>query len=220
MNAQPKHQLEPGPSEIGTVADGGYLVSDATLAFLGDGNIKEGRAYLRSMIADERPRKTESGPAIKPVNVRIAGPEDEAQIVALIIEDLSRTISKWAPIAPDRILEHVQNGTRQKGGIVGVIESDGRIVACTVLGIAQPAHSNVWYLHEIWNIVHRHHRKSTYARDLIDFCKWCSDEWTRNFGFAVYVIIAVNAVRDPRWVLRFFRRYLRQIGGTFIYPSV
>lgn len=219
MNAQLKIQPVDN-SAMGHVVPEGYLVSNEALEILGDGDVKSGRATLRLMIADEREIGPKKGPTMRPTSVRTAEPEDEAAVVALLIEDISRTQRKWAAIAPDKILQHVQFGTRREGGIVGVIEEDDRIVACTVLAPAQPAWSKIYYLQEIFNVVHRDYRRSRHGQDLIEFGNWCADDMTRGFGYPVHLVVHVNTLHNVRKKLRFYRRWMTQIGATFIYPTI
>lgn len=221
MNAQASLQLVPESADVGTATADGYFVSNEQLKRLGNGDIKAGRRLLRMMMADERETAPHVGPTAKPDTVQIATPVDEPEVLALVIENLSRNGPRWAPIDPKRVLDCIQNGTQQKrGGIVGVIRTSGKIVATTVLGIGQPAHSQTYFINEIFNVVHHEHRRSRHAQDLVMFGCWCSDTWTREFGYPVHLVAGVNTANNVREKLRFFSRYMTQIGGTFIYPTV
>lgn len=219
MNAQPSLKLVP-EADVGTTTPEGYFVSNEQLKRLGGGDVKAGRRWLRMLMADERETEAHAGPTAKPETVAIATAADEPEILALIIENISRSGPRWAPIDPKRVLDHIQIGTSRRGGIVGVIREHGKIVAATVLVPSQPAHSQAYYIHEVFNVVHHEHRRSKHAHDLVTFGCWCSDEWTRNFGYPVHLVAAVNTLVNVREKIRFFRRFMTQLGATFVYPTV
>lgn len=220
MNVQAKVTA---PTEAGhSLENGDYVVKAETLRYLGDGDIKQGRRNLRLLIADEREQRVHKRPTDRPTTVRLAKQEDEVGVLALVLDDLSRNPQQsWAPTESDRVLEFIQSGTRLKGGIVGVIDGDdGLPVATTVMILQQPGHSKAWYLFELWNVVHPNHRRSRHAEDLLKFSFWCSDEWTRKFGYPIHYVAQVNSLEYLPEKLRFFRRRMTQVGGTFIYPTI
>lgn len=220
MNAQKKVTSQEA-NEVGTpLPNGDYLVSAAALEKLGNGDLKAGRRWLRLLMADEREPVVNRGPSKKPASVRVANIHDEVAVLALLLEHLHMTVPKWCPIDPEMVLDNIQRGTRNQLGIVGVIEEGGVIVACTVLAATQPAYSRAYYIHEVFNVVHRDHRKSRHGEDLVDFGNWCSDEWTRQFGYPVHIISMIHTLSRVREKLRFYRRKMTQIGATFIYPHV
>lgn len=221
MNALKK--IDTGDSSTerdGPTPDGGYLISAESVRDLGDGDPKVGRKRLRMFMADEREPKMHAGPTKRPETVRIATEADELGVLTLLIKICSMETVSWAPVSPDRILDFVRRGTRQTGGVVGVIDGeDGKPVAVTVMFATQPAHSLTYYIHEVFNAVHPDHRNGPHAKDLLDFGKWLSDEWTAKFGYRVSLVSQVNSGYRVREKIRFFRRHMTQIGAVFVYPT-
>lgn len=205
---------------MGKTVDGGMLISDEALMRLGNGDPKYGRKLLRMFMADEQEPKRHIGPTAAPPNVRYATEEDEFGILTLLLEDISRSVPKSVPIDEEVILDHVQRGTRAKGGIVGVIDGpEGFPIAATVIMMAQSAYSRMYYLQEIFNVVHRDFRRSNFGQQLIDYGCWCSDEMTRKFGYQVPIVSPVNTMDRVREKIRFYRRHMTQVGANFIYPT-
>lgn len=230
MNAQPQLKIVDdgrAPPHMITVPADSYVVTPDRLREFDpiEHDVKQGRRWLRMLIADETHAEQHpiKRPTPRPHTVEFATPEDEAEVVALILEDTSRQVPGWVQLDAGRILEHVQLGTQRRGGIVGVIKEDGHVVGTIVLVNLQPAFSLMYYIQEIFHVVHRNHRRSNHARDLVNFAKWCSDEMTREFGYPVnlhYVVTAEPNAWNWRKKIWFFRRLLMQCGATFVYPCV
>lgn len=221
MNAIKKLDTsEPSVDRDGPTPEGGYFIGAESVRDLGDGDPKIGRKRLRMFMADERDPKVHLGPTSKPAAVRFATQDDELAVLTLLIKTCSMETISWAPISADRILYHVQLGTRQQGGVVGVIDGpDGKPIGATVMIAAQPAHSLTYYIHEVFNAVHPDHRTGTHASDLLEFGKWLSDEWTAKFGYRVCLLSAVHSRSRIREKIRFFRRHMTQVGAAFLYPT-
>lgn len=218
--------LPPDPDPIGQITGEGYLVSDETLARLGNGDVKRGRRELRMMLADTREPKVHVGPTDYPTRadgsrtVRFAGPADEQAILALVLLDHAENAAEIAPLDEDRILEHIRAGTEKKGGILGVVDGpDGTPVGTVCLMPYQWWFSKAYCVQEIWNFVHPDHRRSNHAADLIQFTKWVSDEWTRQFGYRVFTLTGVTATKRVREKIRLYRRVLTPVGAFFVYPT-
>jgi|SRR5581483_2193015 len=203
----------------GRIGERGYLVGDDTLAELGDGDVRLGRKRLRLMIADARKQQPIVGPTEKPSNVRIATEADEAAVLRLLIEEVQEHGERVAPIDPDRLLQHIQVGTRRQGGIVGVIDGPGAPVGCSVIVPQQWAWSQQWHLCELFLYVAPEWRHSRFAADLIKFGSWCSDFMSTKSGNRVYLLTGVMTTSMVKEKIRLYRRHANLAGAITVYPQ-
>lgn len=210
----------PLPAEIGTTQpDGGLYLSVEDLKRLGQGDPKNGRRWVRMAMADEMEPRVQVSPTERPASIRVADEKDELHVLAMLIQHLRRTAGHILPIDPQRVLDHIQLGTRQRGGVVGVIDGpEGTPVAVTVMMPAQSAVSQAYHIQVVFNFVHQDHRRSRHGEDLVKFERWCSDEWSRNFGYPVPVVHTLHTEDNLREKTRFYRRWMNQIGAVFAYP--
>lgn len=199
--------------------DGSMLVSVEALARFGGGDAKRGRADLRFMLAAERESPVYAGPTARPQSVRMAVPEDEDALLALMMDDLHANAEHMAVIDEERVMLHIQAGTRKRGGIVGVIGPIGSPVACVILAPFQPWWSNAWWLQEVANYVHPDHRRSGHVDDLLDFIKWVSDAQTKGFGYQVPVLCGVLGAWRVRTKMALYARKFWTAGIACIYPA-
>lgn len=213
-------ETKPEKDDTGIVLpDGSMVVTPDMLARLGHGDVKQGRRTLRLMLADEREPKLIKGPTEKPPSVRMAVEEDEAAVLELLVLWWNEHAKEIAPIAVDQMLEDIQTGTRQRLGFVGVVDGpDGVPVACIVMVPARWSFSRQWFIREVYTFVHPEHRRSRHAEDLVQFAKWCADEWTRQFGYRIYLVVSVLTHDRIAPKIRFFRRFITQMGAGFMYP--
>lgn len=206
------------------IPEGSYVIEPDILKRLGDGDIKQGRRMLRQMIMDVREPKRIKGPTEKPLSVRVATVDDEIAVFDLLTLWYREHASNVAPLAPDRLADDIQRCTRStpekpKGGIVGVVDdADGNPVGVILMVLAQWSFSNAWFIRELYTFVHPDHRKSRHAQDLVQFAKWCADEWSRQFGYQMYVAVSVLTQDHIAPKIRFFRRFLTLMGAGFLYP--
>lgn len=197
----------------------GVTITAEQLRRLGDGNEREGFRYLRSMIAAETERKTAAGSTSWPRTVRLAQPEDEQKIVDTLMVDVMENAAHIAPPSPARILTHVQAGTRQKGGWVGVIDApDGSIAAVVVLNLFQWWWSEHYYIGEVVMFVRPEYRRSRYADDLLDFQKWFAERMTAECKRPVYLFCGVLGTRRLRSKLLLYWRRFTEVGRGYLYP--
>src|SRR6185437_9324372 len=120
---------------MGSIVDGGFLVSNEQLIRLGNGDLKKGRKVLRMLIADEREQKVHKGPVEKPANVRIATEADEQNAYDLLMVDLKENALGVAPVDPETLMTNIKRGTRREGNIVAMIDGpNGKPVGILVLG--------------------------------------------------------------------------------------
>lgn len=202
------------------LADDSLLISAEELARFGNGDPKRGRRELRLILEAEKDHVIHNGPVEKPKSVRIAGPQDEAILMELLLQDLRENAERIAPIDEGRVLGHVQAGTRQMGGIVGVIDGpNGRPVALCILIPVQWWWSRSYYIQDVVNYVHPDHRASRHIHDLIQFERWIADEWSKKFGYRIYLLCGVLGFKRFKEKLIIFKRKFFQAGAAFLYPS-
>lgn len=209
--------LPPKPTESG------YLVKNDVLERLGDGDIKRGRRTLRQMIMGAREPRRIKGPTEKPATVRIATIDDEQDAFDLLVLWHEEHAGTFAPLAPDKIAADIQKGTRlvdgKPLGIVALVDDDeGTPVGIIVLVLAQWSFSNQWFINEMYTFVHPDHRKSRHAEHLVQFAKWATDEWSRQFGYQMHLVISVLTQDHIAPKVRFFGRFLTFMGAGFMYP--
>lgn len=202
-----------------TMPDGSMVIPPDKLARFGNGDIEAGRRELRLLLEVENDREVRVGPATKPASVRIATEADEPAIMELLLADVAENAARIAVVDPDRILMHVQLGTRLAGGITAVIDGPaGKPVAVCVLYPQQWWWSREWYFQEVVNFVHPEHRKSRHIHDLIAFERWIADAQSVGFGHRVYVLMGVLGLNRVREKAILYRRKMRQVGWAFMYP--
>jgi len=195
----------------------GAVITAEQLTRLGHGDRDEGLRQLRLIIACEGERKVSKGPTARPGNVRVAGREDEAPILARLLEDVAENAAHIAPPCEASIRAYLNTSSRRS--IVGVIDGDdGRPAAICVLIGAQWWWSDHWYLMEVCNYVHPDYRRSSYIDDIIDFERWLSDQWSEQYGYRVYLMAGVMGTRRLRAKIAMYWRRMTEVGRAFLYP--
>jgi hypothetical protein len=219
MNALTPHERDEA-EPIGTnMPDGSLLITPDQLARLGAGDAKRGKRELRLILAAERDHTIHNGPTVRPPSVRIAGPADEKPLFDLLMLDLNESARDVAVISEERVLAHIRAGTRRKGGIVGVIDGPGVPVAVTILLPYQWWWSNSHYIQEVVTFVHPDHRRSRHINDLIDFGRWVTEQWSKSFGYKLFMLCGVLGTKRVREKAILYRRRFAQVGAAFLYPS-
>ena len=203
-----------------TNLDGSMVVTAEQLARFGNGDAHAGRRELRLLLELEREGPVLSGPTRRPDSVRIGIASDEQALLDLALMDLRENAAHIAPIDEEKVLRHIQSGTRRRGGVVGVIDGpDGKPVALTILVPQQWHWSNGWFYQELMNFVHPDHRQSRHINDLLDFTKWWSDANTKQSGSICYVLCGVLGAWRVRAKVALYRRRFLQAGVACIYPA-
>ena len=97
------------------------------------------------------------------------------------------------------------------GAIIGVV-GHGRVEGMILLNIGQFWYTEDWCLEEVQNYVRPAYRKSTHAKDMINFGKRCSDE------LGIPLVIGVVSNERTRAKLELYRRQLGEpCGGYFLH---
>lgn len=215
----PAKDAERGDPSIGLVTeDGGIYISPEHLKRVDD-DPERARRQIRRMLMDLKEPKIIRGPTKRPPDVRLAGPKDELAIYNLVIMDLEEN-ARVAPIAKDEVEELIMRGTRQKGGIVSVIDDKetGLPIAVQII-----VHDKWWWsksrhLIKVMDFVHPEHRSSNYGAQLIEFSKWITDRWTENFGYQVYLLSGVLGTKRTKDKVRLYGRHVTPVGAYYLYP--
>ena len=197
----------------------GLVISSDTLARFGNGDRRQARKWIRTWLFKMFRATPINGPTEKPPTVRVAVPADEPALLRLMLLDVEENASGIAAPSPEKILEHIQQGTQRKGAILGVIDGpDGTPVACINLTMFQWWWSRAFFLQEVWNFVHPAYRATKHADSLMKFAKWASDNMTREFGYRVWLLQGVTTKDNVQAKIAFYSRHTNFIGAFFLYP--
>lgn len=144
----------------------------------------------------------------KPSNVRIAIPNDEEAIYQLLKNHLYSENALF-PLSENKARETIRRACNHDNAMIGVIENESGIVATVGLFLSQYWYTDATYLDELWNHTHPDHRKSDYAKNLIDFSKWANE----NIG--VVLMMGIMSTIRTEAKVRLYSRKLQMIGAFF-----
>jgi len=141
--------------------------------------------------------------------VRKAVLADKPQIMEMCFEN-HRDNGQFS-MDESRVEAMIDRAFNGGGAIIGVV-GKAQIEGMLVLLISQFWYSQDWCLEEIQNYVRPEFRKSTHARDMIDFGKRCSNE------LGIPLVIGVVSNERTRAKLELYRRRLGEpCGGYFMH---
>lgn len=141
--------------------------------------------------------------------VRIATQADEPAIYELLIRMHGE--SGMFAFNEKRVREHIEAGTRYKGGIAGVIEGPKGVEATIGIATGQVWYSDDWHISELWNFIHPDYRTSGHAPRLIKFAQWCSDQ------MQLPLLVGVVSNKRTEAKVRLYKRLLPQTGTFFMW---
>jgi len=147
--------------------------------------------------------------------VRLAVPADEAQIFTLLL--MLHGEMGLFNVNHDKVLAGIRWATERKGGLIFCIDEGPRIVATMAMTIACEWYSDDEYLLERWNFVHPQHRKSDYARKLLEQSKWASEWFSRENKKNVPVMVGINSFERLEAKVRLYARHFPCFGAYFLY---
>jgi hypothetical protein len=154
-------------------------------------------------------RMTTSSPSF--TGVRIANKADEDAIYSLLL--MMHRENGLFSISDNKVRETMGRGTKQEGGIIGVVDGPEGIQATIGLTITQAWYSDDWFLNELWSFVHPAHRKDGHAPKLLNFSKWCSD----NMFLPLLIEMVSNKRTEAK--MRLIKRSVPYGGAFFIYNN-
>lgn len=147
----------------------------------------------------------------KPASVRIATPRDEDGIVHLM-----QAAWREQPIFPlneNKIREKIRHCTNKRGGAIGVIDGKDGIEAYLIGELSQHWYTDEWHFGELSNFVHPGHRKSSHAKDLIEFAKWFAEQ------LGMPLILGIMSTQRTAAKIRFYERQVKPCGALFVHNT-
>lgn len=148
----------------------------------------------------------------KPSNIRIVTHGDEKKLYDFIAAGHNESaIFPLSVYKVNQLIDAAVNKTHPI--IIGVIDSPVRdeIAASICIMYDQPWYTDEWSLNELWNNVRPDYRRSTYAKDLINFGKWVAETSSKTLQMGIITTERMEAK------IRLYRRQLQQTGAYFIY---
>lgn len=133
------------------------------------------------------------------------------------------------PMNPERVKKEIITATR--GGlpaaIIGLIKGKtGEIEAMVWLILAESWYSDYLVWNERLLFVMPDHRRTTHAKRLVQFAKWCSDAMSDNLPKGdgqqneIPLIIGIQTFKALEPKMRLYQRQFKQIGATFMHRLV
>lgn len=142
-------------------------------------------------------------------HIRLATPADEDRLFDFLM--LLHEENALFPVSETKVRDVIRLGTQQKGGVIGLIDgADGTIEASVGLVVDPTWYSNAPCLNELWNFVRADCRRSTHAKDLIQFAKRAA----QNLG--IPVMMGVISTHRTQAKVRLYERQMECVGAFFI----
>lgn len=145
--------------------------------------------------------------------VRAARPGDENDILQLAL--MLHKENGMMKLDSEKVMGIIKRATSGEDGyIIGVIDGPEGLEGAVCLVIAAMYYTAENHLEELWNFVHPAHRRTTHAKRLIEWSKWCADQLS--------VPLLIGIVTRDRLVpkMRLYQRQLPQIGALFLHGKV
>ena len=159
------------------------------------------------------------------VVVRHAQPADERAIFDLFISAHAPGLGRFFPYSLPKVEAAIQNATRRRGSIIGVIDAPDRpgLIAAAIYLVPEAWWwSEAYYLQARLTIVRQTYRKRTgYAEALLRFAEEMRKSLNdyRPEGSPPLVLELSYVQEDPRKVRlfdRWFSRWGRKVGGVYL----
>lgn len=147
----------------------------------------------------------------RPSNVRTATPEDEQNVLKLM-----RRAYQEQPIFKlneDKMLKMIQRATQRTGGILGVIDGPNGLEGYLLCVLSQHWYTDDWVVDELSNFVDPDHRRSSHAKNLIEFGKWFAEQ------MHLPLIMGILSTKRTEAKIRLYRRQVRPCGGIFVHNT-
>lgn len=147
----------------------------------------------------------------RPSSVRVAIPSDEDAIFKL----MQRAYEEQPifPLDEQKMRDKIRLCTGRKGGVIGVVEGPNGLEGYLIAVMAQYWYSDAWHLEELSNFVHPNYRRSTHAKDLINFAKWFSEQ------LQLPLIMGILSTQRLEPKIRLYKRQATLCGAVFVYNS-
>ena len=143
--------------------------------------------------------------------VRKAGWSDDAEIRAMMWDGYLE--HEFFQPSEARIQEMCRKAFDRDGAIIGAIGPVGAVESIIYLAITQFEYTDEWCLCEVHNYVRPEFRRTSNAKDMIDFGKRCSEE------LGLRLVIGVVSNERTKAKMELYRRRLGEpAGGYFVWP--
>lgn len=148
-----------------------------------------------------------------PPEVETAVPADAPALLALL--KLMHAETGMAPLDDLRVRQMIWRGVTQQEAVIGVIRGKGPRHIEGSIGLFT---DRLWYsardhLADFWNFVAEPHRKSTHAKNLIEFAKWAALTVDRP------LVMSMMANERTAAKLRLYERQLPKAGALFVFNA-
>lgn len=158
-----------------------------------------------------------------PFGVKRATQEDEEPLFAFLCS--LHDENGMAPMSEPKVRAMIERGTRNQGGIIGLIEGPKGIEASVGLILGCWWYTDKYHLEEMWTYVHPNYRKNnctgdSHAKRLIEFAKWCSDEMSRSAGERIPLLMGILTKKRLEPKMRLYQRQSSQAGALFAWPPL
>ena len=151
----------------------------------------------------------------KPLNVRLATASDEDKLFAFL--HAAYLDNGFYKIKASKVWDTIRRATRRtkdgmwQGGIIGIIENDKEIEGAIGMFAESFWYSEDFFLNEYFCFVKPDYRKSSNAKDLLSFGKWCAEN--------INLRLHIGVLTDKRLAAkeRLYSRVLPKKGCLFVY---
>lgn len=139
-----------------------------------------------------------------------AKPADKEAVIEICKEDHFE--NGQFSLSPPKLEAMVSRILDKGEGVIGLIRKSSEVEAVMLMQISQFWYTQDYCLEEVLNFVRPQYRRSTNAKDMIQFAKRCSDE----LGIPLVIGVVSNERTKPK--IELYRRQLGEsVGGYFIY---
>jgi GNAT superfamily N-acetyltransferase len=151
--------------------------------------------------------------------IRLARPSDEPEIIEQLC--LMHREAGWAPLDIDCVRVALARCWDRTGGIIAVIGAPGHIRAMLCLHITHAWFTRKNHIEEMFCWVHPDHRRSDYARLLIEHAKKWSDDISQAAGEKVPLMMSILTNKRMAGKVRLYRRVfgMPPAGAVFAYNT-
>ncbi len=152
-----------------------------------------------------------------PIGVRMATRADEIALHTILME-LYRDNYLGFSMDDHKVWDVIRHCCRGEGGMCGIIEEDGVIVATTGVVFSSFWYSTEQYLSELWFFVLPDARPGNrHADSLADWLHWLRDQIRdAETGRAIPLVTSVTSYKRLEAKMRWWGRWAKLVGGIFV----
>ena len=144
------------------------------------------------------------------MTVRWATPDDKNDVFKIALHAHSEI--GIFPFSVEKFQALWATYTDQMGGACGVIGEPGQLQGAVFLGVSTTFYSDELYLSDRFLFVYPAYRKSTNARDLVEFSKYIARE------MEMKLLMGITTLEKTRQKVEFYERQLgAPVGAVFLW---